>query len=50
MIRCAQEYGEVTDIDPLTETAQGGDMGDDVGDGDGGFGEGDRATASTVAE
>ena len=55
MLREAQEYedsltqGEVTDIDPLTETAQGGDRDGDVGGGDFG-GENDRAAASTAAE
>ena len=49
MLRDAQEYGEVTDIDPLTETAQGGDRDGDAGGGDFG-GENDRAAASTAAE
>ena len=49
MLREAQEYGEVTDIDPLAETAQGGDKDGDVGGGDFG-GENDRAAASTAAE
>ena len=48
MLREVQEYGEVTDIDPLAETAQGDDRGGYVGDGD--FGEGDRVAASTAAE
>ena len=50
------EYGtdcisnaQVTDVDPLTETAQGGDKDGDVGGGDFG-GDADRAAASTAAE
>lgn len=42
-------FGEITDVDPLAETAQGGDRDSDVGGGDFG-GENDRAAASTVAE
>ena len=34
MIRESQEYGEVTDIDPLIETAQGGDRDDESGGSD----------------
>ena len=42
-------FGEITDVDPLTETAQGGDRDGDAGGGD--FGDdADRAAASTVAE
>ena len=41
-------FGKVTDVDPLTETAQGGDRDGDVG-GDSG-GDADRAAASTSAE
>ena len=39
----------ITDIEPLTETAQGGDRDGDVGGGDFG-GDADRAAASTAAE
>ena len=44
-----RNFGEVTDVDPLAETAQGGDRDGDVGGGDFG-GENDRAAASTAAE
>ena len=40
---------EITDVDPLTETAQGGDRDGDVGGGDSGN-DADRAAASTSAE
>ena len=43
------QNGKITDVDPLTETAQGGDRDGDVGGGDFG-GENDRAAASTAAE
>ena len=43
------QNGEITDVDPLTETAQGGDRDGDVGGGDFG-GDADRAAASTAAE
>ena len=42
-------FSKVTDIDPLAETAQGGDRDGDVCRGDFG-GENDRAVASTTAE
>lgn len=53
--RRTSDRGEVTDIEPLTETAfdehQGGDRGGDFGgDAGGDFGDGDRAAASTAAE
>ena len=41
-------FGKVTDVDPLTETAQGGDRDGDVS-GDSGS-DADRAAASTSAE
>ena len=43
------QQSEITDVDPLTETAQGGDKDGEDGDGDFG-GENDRAAASTAAE
>ena len=42
-------YSEIDDVEPLTETAQGGDGDNDAGS-EGDFGEGDRAAASTAAE
>ena len=42
-------FGEITDVDPLAETAQGGDRDGDVGGDDSGS-DADRAAASTSAE
>ena len=46
---CRPHGTEITDVDPLVETAQGGDRDGDAGGGDFG-GENDRAAASTAAE
>ena len=43
------QNGEITEVDPLTETAQGGDRDGDVGGGDSSS-DADRAAASTSAE
>ena len=47
--RCNIASSDITDVESLAETAQGGDRDGDVGGGDFG-GESDRAAASTAAE